>query len=137
MHFLSPGMWLTFAGRMVQSHGIVTQEEMGTDDHTALQCWSDSDLAEFMWYFPNETPVPFGEEDHGYDVYQRNGSNVVYLQKTADNQAVNGIYSCRGENQRLVVGIYTDTPGTTGTRLLVYLLDSIHYTLFLNHIVGG
>ena len=32
---------------MVQSHGIVTQEERGTEDHTALQ-WSDSDLAEFI-----------------------------------------------------------------------------------------
>ena len=132
-YFPSPGIWLTFAGRMVRSHGIVTQEEMGTDVDTALQCWSDSDLSELMWYFPNETPVPFGEEDSGYDVYQRMGSNVVYLHKTVNNQAVNGIYNCRAENQTLFVGIYTGTPGTTGTCLLVYIC----LTLFLNHLADS
>ena len=122
-HSFSPGLWLAYGGKVVQSHGIVTRDGIGTDDQTAVQCWSDSHLTQLLWYFPNGTQVPslpVGAEDYGFDVYQRNATSVVYLQRKGDHLAADGMYSCvmteqSGQNQTIFVGIYTDSPAITGT----------------------
>ena len=103
-------------GEPIPNNGIVSAENIGESDETALLCTTDSDnccshiVFEQQWLFPNGTRVP--SRGSGWTLWTSYGDGVIRLHRQADSDGqIRGLFRCQIPNQDRVsltlnVGIY-------------------------------
>ena len=123
----------SFNGTTYQNNSLVTLEDIGGEDDTALHCMTNltaccktsqantSGLSLGNWYFPNGTRVPsyFVNETIGliWDFYRERGLMVVRMHRRRDGEE--GIYRCEipdsmNVTQTIYIGVYTRASSDTG-----------------------
>ena len=73
-------------------------------------------MTDGMWYFPNSSQVPMGNQGSGHDVYMTRGPSVVRLHRKGNSTLPAGLFHCKipdasGDNQSIYIGVYPDLQG--------------------------
>ena len=141
MSYSSPGAGnfrFSLNGTTYQNNGLVTLEDIGDNNDTALLCMTNltaccrppqTTSAIGNWYFPNGTRVPSSGSQ--WDFYRTRGQMVVQLHRKRGE--VNGIYRCEipvlmNVNQSFCIGVYT---ASTGEWPCLYTLVLFRFTAVL------
>jgi hypothetical protein len=91
-----------------------------------------------MWYFPDSSPVPLGNQESEYGVYITRGPGVVRLHRKRNSMLQAGLFHCevpdaRGMDQRIYIGLYSDREGE-GIKPLNHFIKSITLMILLSHV---
>ena len=110
---IAGGVRFSLNGTTYQNNSLVTLEDIGKGDDTALLCITNRNACcQGNWFFPNETRVPSSGEM--WDFYRTRKQMMVILHRTRGEE--NGIYCCeihdaRNVIQKIYIGVYTASTG--------------------------
>ena len=122
--FLAGDVWFSLNCKTYQNNSIVSLEDIGEGNDTALRCITnltaccrppytgENGPGLGNWFFPNGTVVPSSGTDG--DIYRTRGQMVVYLNRRRGGVA--GIYRCdipdsTNVTQSIYIGVYTAGTG--------------------------
>ena len=103
---------------------VISLDEIG-EGANALLCLTnnvsccekdDDGTAGRMWYFPNSSHVPLGNQGSRDGVYITRGPSVVRLHRRRSSMISAGIFHCEiidasGTNQSIYIGVYPNQQG--------------------------
>ena len=128
---------LLFRDSHHKNKSVVSLDDIG-EGADALLCLTNSlscceergdGMTGGMWYFPDSSPVPLGNQTSGHDMYITRGPGVVRLHRRGSSTMPVGILHCeipdaREMNQSIYIGVYPDTEGK-GIKSLTHFTMSI------------
>ena len=116
--FLADDVWFSLNCKTYQNNSIVSLEDIGEGNVTALRCITNfiacckPPYTGGKWFFPNGTEVPSSGEQ--WDFHRTRGQSVILLNRRRGG--VEGIYRCEipvsmNVMQSIYIGVYTAGTG--------------------------